>query len=607
MALLNEERSDLIVLTVYTIVVGLLALVVPLAVQSMVNIIAARAATQPVVVLAALVLIGLLIVGALYLMQLSLVEVMQQRIFARSALRIAKRLIHSKASALEETYGPELVNRFFDVLTIQKTISKLLLDGLAAALSALVGLVLMAFYSPILLGFDIFLLAFAGFVIFVLGIRGLRTSIAESAEKYHVAGWLEELARCQISFKMHGSPSFLMRRTDDLVIAYIDERRSHFRVTFRQAAGNQIFQAVANAGILIIGGLLVINNQITLGQLVAAEIIVVQVLKSLDKLIRQAEVVFDLLTGLDKTGYLTDLPIEREGGKALPQNPEGGVSVLCRDLRFRYGAGDEVLLGLNMRLQPGERVSLVGASGAGKSTLALLLCGLIEPTHGIAEINGVDIREVDLVSLRRSVALVSYSEEVFEGTIDENVTLGRDWITNEMVRWALDMVELTDDIARMPDGVRTRLVAGGKNLSRGQLQRLLIARAIADRPQLLILDEALTGIDERIALRILKNIFAPQHTWTIIDISHEPVVVMQTAQVHVLADGRIVESGSIEELTSKDNGEFVHLFPHLTVQIRSGGFQLELMAQVMQNSIERNGVHDNPARQHPRLQPEGGA
>jgi ATP-binding cassette subfamily B protein len=575
MSLLREERSDLWVLLAYTIVVGLLALAVPLAAQSLVNIIAARSATQPVVVLAGLVLVGLLIAGGLFLTQLTIVEVMQQRIFARSALRIANRLIRAHSSALSSTYGPELVNRFFDVLTIQKTISKLLLDGLAAALSTLVGLVLMAFYSPLLLGFDLFLLAFAAFIIFVLGIRGLRTSIEESAEKYHVAGWLEELARCQISFKMNASPKFLNRRTDELVVSYIQKRRNHFRVTFRQSAGNQVFQAVANAGILIVGGTLVINNQITLGQLVAAEIIVVQVLKSLDKLIRQAEVVFDLLTGLDKTGYLTDLPVERVGGKLLPLNPEGGVSVTCRDVRFRYPSGDEVLMGLNLKLYPGERISLVGASGAGKSTLASLFCGLEEPSHGIVEINGMDVREVDLTSLRRTIALVNYSNEVFEGTIEENIVLGREWLTHEDVRWALEMANLTDDIARMPDGIRTALVPGGKNLSRGQMQRLLIARAIVAHPQLLILDEAFTGIDERIALRILQNIFAPEHRWTIIDISHEPVVVTQTEMIHVLADGRIVESGSLQELSRNTDGEFCHLFPHLSVQLRAGAFQYD--------------------------------
>jgi ABC-type bacteriocin/lantibiotic exporter with double-glycine peptidase domain len=602
-ALLREERTDLIVLTCYTIIVGVLALAVPLAMQSLVNIIAARAATQPLIVLGFLVLVGLLAAGILNLLELSLVETMQQRIFARSALRMAQRMIRANSVALEATYGPELANRFFDVLTIQKSLAKLLLDGLAAFLSALVGLILMAVYSPILLGFDLFLLAFAAFVIFVLGIKGLRTSIAESAEKYKVASWLEELARCQVSFKMNGASNFLVRRADDLIVGYLRERRNHFRVTFRQAAGNQVFQAVANAGILILGGLLVINNEITLGQLVAAELIVVQVLKALDKLIQQAEVVYDLLTGLNKTGYLTDLETERAGGTPVPSSASGGISVVCKDVRFRYASGgDEVLMGLNLTVRPGERISLVGASGAGKSTLAGLLCGLMEPTHGLVEVGGVDVRDADLDSLRRQVALVGYSTEIFEGTIEENVMVGRPWVTHEDARWALDMAQMTDDIARMAKGTKTPLISGGKNLSRGQVQRVLIARAIADRPQLLILDEAFTGIDERLAIRILRTIFSPEQKWTIIDISHDPFVVMQTQTVHVLADGRIVETGSVEELARNEEGELSLLFPHLTEQIRTGGYNCNL-AQAAVSAPDVPGPGDAPAPYRPSDRP----
>lgn len=566
--LLWEDRSDLTVLVSYTVLTGLLALATPLAVQALVNSIAAGFSLQPLVVLTLLVLLGLLLAGGLFLLQLSLVETLQQRLFARLGLRMAQRLVRAKASALEGRYGPELVNRFFDVLTIQKTLSKLLLDGVAAGLQAMVGLVLMAFYSPLLLGFDVLVLASLAFVVFALGVNGLRTSLAESNEKYRVAGWLEELARCQTSFKMNGAPVFLLKRADSYIVRYIAERRRHFRVTFRQEFGNQVLTAFATAGVLGIGGYLVINSQITLGQLVAAQLIVGQVLKGTSKLIRQAEVVFDLLTGLDKTGYITDLDTERAGGRPLPALPSGGTEVVVRDVRFAYpDTAGEVLMGLNLTLTPGEHVSLVGASGAGKSTLAALLCGLEEPSHGSVEINDLDIRAVDLADLRRYVTLVGYNNEVFEGTIEENITVGRPFVTHRDVRWAVEMAGLADDVALMPKGLLTPLVPGGKNLSRGQLQRLLIARALAGRPQLLILDEAFTGIDERTTLKILDNVFAPEHSWTIIDISHDPGVVMRSARVHVLADGRIVESGAPAELARKESGEFAQLFPYLAQQI----------------------------------------
>ena len=558
----TEERGDLAVLIVYTVVAGLLSLAVPLAAQALVNTVAANVLLQPLTVLAGLVLAGLLLAGVLQLLKLSLVERLQQRIFARTALRMAQRLLRVRGAAFHNEYAPELVNRFFDILTIQKSLSKLLLDGFAATLQAFVGLVLLGIYSPYLLGLDLFILLFVLFLVGVLGVGGLRTSIAESREKYRVAGWLEDLARCQTGLKMHGASDYLLTRADDAIIGYIRAREGHFRVNFRQALGSYIFQALASTAVLALGGWLVINRNLTLGQLVAAQIIVVSVLAALEKLVRQADQVFDLLTGLDKTGHVTDLPVEREGGLPLASAP-GGVAVECHKVRFGYNEGQTVLTGLDLTLAPGERVSLVGASGAGKSTVAALLCGLEEPFHGTILVGGVEVREADLRDLRRVVSLAGYNNEIFDGTVAENIVVGREFVSPEDVRWAVEMAQLTDDISALPGGTQTPLVSGGQNLSRGQIQRLLLARAFAGRPSLLVFDEAFTGIDERTTLKILDSVFASDQGWGILNISHDAETVLRTDRVHVLMEGRIVESGVPRTLARKDGSAFAALFPHL--------------------------------------------
>ncbi len=561
-----QDKGDLIALFIYTVVTGLLALVVPVATQSLVNTIAQRIFVQNLVVLTAMVLFFTLFTAVLRLMQLSLVELLQQRIFARTAIQLAGHLPRIKNSAIQGEYAPELVNRFFDVLTIQKTTAKLLLDGLAAFLQTCVGLVLLAFYSPLLLGFDFFILVFIGFVCFVLGYRGLRTSIDESIQKYKVAGWLEELARCHISLKMDGSVDMAVERADNLVTGYIKARRGHFRVTFRQAFGNYFFQAIATTATLGAGGWLVIQGNLTLGQLVASELIILSVVSALDKLISQSEQFYDLLTGLDKVGHLTDMPTERRGGQMMPSR-ETGVTILCRGVRFSYVPGSEVLSDLNFSLSAGDRVSLVGASGAGKSTLAALLCGLEEPHFGTIELNGIDVRQVDLQSLRNVVALVGDINEVVEGTVEENIRFGRTSPTSEDIRWAIEVAQLTEDIARMPLGINTPIVSAGRNISRGQMQRLLIARALVERPQLLILDEAFTGIDERTKIKILDAIYDPQNHWTIIDISHDAEVVLRSGAVQVLSEGNIVETNTPANLAQQPNSAFAKLFPDLCAQI----------------------------------------
>lgn len=363
---------------------------------------------------------------------------------------------------------------------------------------------------------------------------------------------------------MSSIPAYPIERADTLVIDYVKMRREHFRVVFRQALGTYFFQALASAGVLAIGGWLVINRELTLGQVVAAEIVVVGALDGLEKIVRLLESGYDLLTSLDKVGHVTDMPVERLRGRDLPF-AVGGVSVECRKLRFSYDGRTDVLSNLDLSVQPGEHVSLVGKSGVGKSTLAMLLCGLHEPAHGLVQINGMDVRDASLNSLRRIVGMVSDTNEIFAGTVEENILLGRQYISHEDLQWALEFSRLTEDLALMPEGLQTTLVTEGRNLSRGQIQRMLIARAIVSRPQLLILDEGFTGIDEKDKLVILDELYNPQYTWTIIDISHDPEVVIRSKKVHVMANGQIVETGSPQDLMGIRDCEFTRLFPSLFI------------------------------------------
>ncbi|OYT71609.1 MAG: ABC transporter [Chloracidobacterium sp. CP2_5A] len=564
--LLALDSRDLLAILAYTTVAGLFSLAVPITVQVLVNTIAQGQSLQQLVVLASLVLFFLSFAGILRLFQLVLLERLQQRIFVRVSINLGNRLPRLQLGALTGEYAPEMVNRFFDVVNIQKAFAKLALDGLDALLKIFVGLLLLAFYSPILLGFDLVVVMAGLFIVFVLGINGLRTSILESKKKYKVAAWLEELARCHVSFKMSGTLDFLSERTDALSVAYLKARRSHFAVLFRQAVGNYFFYALASAGILAIGGWLVINRQITIGQLVAAEIVVFSVLAGLDKVISQIEHVYDLLTALDKVGHVEDLPIERTTGSEIPVREEG-AAVLCRNVRFSYRPGVEVLSGVDLSVKPGDWVSIVGLSGAGKSTLVALICGLLEPSHGTVEVNDVNVRDANLDALRLVVGLVGDQEEIFEGSIEDNIRVGADWLTHEDIRWAIDLVQLTDEIAALPQGLQTPLVSGGYNLSCGQVQRLLLARTIARRPKLLILDEAFRGIDERSKVKILDAIYDRAHRWTIIDISHDSEVVIRSSIIHVLDKGVIAESGSPEELSWRRGGAFASLFPEVSRQL----------------------------------------
>lgn len=561
--LLLEERKDLIALCLYVALGGLLSLAVPLAAQALVNTIAAGVFLQPLFVLTTVVFVCLILAGIMRLLKLTLLERLQKRVFARVAVRVAAHLPRVEHSAFLTKYAPQLVNRFFDVLTIQKTISKILMDGPTAVLQVAIGLTLLAFYSPYLLAFDAFIILFLVFCVFVLGINGLRTSINESYKKYHVAEWLEEIGRCQINFKTYGRMPFIVGRTDDLVMEYIEARRAHFRVIFRQAVAHYLFRAVASAGVLAVGGWLVINRELTLGQLVAANLIVVSVVAAIEKLLGLLESGYDLLTALDKVGYLTDLPVESDDTRRTLLKREQGASIVCRNMQFSYfDDAPPVLANLDLTVKPGERISIVGKSGAGKSTLATILCGLLEPVHGAVLLDKMDIRDINREDLRETVALVGSHSEVFEGTIEENILIGRNFSHDELMS-ALATAQLSDELTVFPRGIKTKVISEGRNLSSGQIQRLLIARAIIGRPRLLILDEAFASIDEQDKLQILDHLFAPEQTWTIIDISHDPEVVLRASTIYVLADGRIIESTTPEQIKHSEQTAFCRLFPTL--------------------------------------------
>lgn len=562
-----EDKRDLTILVVYTVFTGILSLVIPLGSQALVNTIAAGMFLQPLAVLTFLVLLGLLFSGLLKVLQLILVETIQQRLFAKIALRLAYHVPRIKQGALKEEYAPELVNRFFDTIIIQKAWAKLLLDVPSSVLQIVAGLALMAVYSPYLFAFEIFLLL-AVFGIGLLGAGGLKTSIQESTEKYRVAHWLEELGRCHVSFKMNGLPDFLNKRLDENVVEYVNSRRKHFIVILRQVSGSYLLQAIANVGILAIGGWLVINQQLSLGQLVAAELVILIVLSAMEKLINRVDVFYDLLTSLEKIGHIIDMPIERTDGVQF-ERLGNGAEIECQNVSFAYTDATQVLSDFNLNIASGEKVSLIGRSGAGKTTVAYLLCGLHEPKSGRIVINNADVRDLELNNFRKNVALVSNSNEIFEGTIEDNIRLGRTHISHKDLHWAIDLVDLNEDLSRLPEGLQTRLVSEGQNLSLGQRLRILIARAILERPELLVLDEAFIGTDERTKLKIIAKLFDPELPWTIFNISHDAEVVIQADKIFVLKDGKVVESGKARELAKDKESAFSNIFPELTRQIKA--------------------------------------
>jgi len=519
--LLKPERRDIVAVVVFAVAVAVLSLATPIAVESLVNTVAFGILLWPVVIIAGILMTCLGLAAAIRAVQVYVVECVQRRLFVRVVADYAHRLPRVRLEAFDQRYGPELANRFFDVLNLQKSLAFLLLDGVALVVTAVVGMIVLAFYHPFLLGFDILLLLLIAFTLFVLGWGGVRTSLHESHAKYDVAAWLQELLRCLRAFKFAGGRQLALEKADHLAGQYVTARREHFRVVWRQTVFALGLQVVVSTALLGLGGYLVINRQLTLGQLVAAELIVALIVASVAKLGKYAETYYDLMSGAEKLGLLTDLPLEREGGEALT---DGGSGIAVRVNGVDRVAHRTLPTPADWHVAAGERVAVVGPPGSGKTTLFEMLCGLREPGHGIVEMDGIDLRGLSLERMREQVVLVEGSG-IFTGTIAENVRVGRTHLSPGDVREVLRVVGLLGAVQNLPRELDTPLTPDGGPLSASQALRLGIARALVGRPRLLILDGVLDALDPRDCPDLLPRLFDRSAPWTLLVASTNPAVV----------------------------------------------------------------------------------
>jgi putative ABC transport system ATP-binding protein len=518
-ALIHLERADLAVVMVYAVGIGALSLVSPIAVQALVNTVAFGSVLQPLFVLTLVLVAGLSFAAALKAFASFVVEVLQQRLFVRAVADVARRLPRvdlgdHKIGDHGAAHGPELVNRFFDVVTVQKASATLLLDGVSVALQAVVGMVLLAFYHPLLLAFDVALLIALAAIVMIPLRAAIGSSLHESSCKYETVAWLEEVARNPVLFKSEAGMRHAVSRAELLARGYLAARRAHFARLVRQLIGGLGLQVIAGAALLGVGGLLVLERQLTLGQLVAAELVVTAVSASFATLGKHLEKFYDLLSALEKLGKLIDLPLEPVGGAREFSN--GPARVLVRGALPGRG---------NLEITAGERVLLTGGCGAGKSELLDFCFGLRRPAQGQIEVDGVDLRMADLPALRDQVALVRPGD-LFHASILDNLRLGAPQASLTTLRVALSLVDLADAIGALPDGLETVLAPTGAPLSGAQARRLVLARALAAQPRLLLIDGLLDGLklarDQHEAL--LEHIFAADAPWTVLVVSDDPRV-----------------------------------------------------------------------------------
>jgi ABC-type bacteriocin/lantibiotic exporter with double-glycine peptidase domain len=544
----------------YAVVAGLINLSLPLGIQAIIGQIAGGAISAAWGVLVLFVIVGALLTGVLRLMQLSIMEYMQQRIFTASAVEFAVRIPRLNLELLRREYLPELANRFFDTLTLQKGLPKILMDGSTAVLQIIFSLLLLSFYHSTFVLFSMLLIGILAILFYWTGPKGIQTSLKESKYKYRLAYWLEEIGRVAPTFKLAGETRFPLLRADALTVDYLDAREKHWRILVTQFVSSIVFRVLVLAGFLILGSILVMDNQLNIGQFVASEILVLFVIESVEKLILLHETGYDVLTATEKLGQVSDLPIEREDGVRVEEFcTDKPLAVEFRNLSYQYEDSNEpVLRNINLNIKAGERVAIAGYNGSGKSTLLQVLSVGKRDFTGSLLFNGLPKQNLHLRSLREQIGDYSSQEEVFKGTIRENIDLGNENIPLQRVLQVAESVSLSSFIRQLPKGIDTELLPGGKNIPRSIVTKILVARAIAARPRLLSLEEPLGNLNLRDRLRMAHLLTDDNRPWTLVTVTSDPMLASLCDRVVVLREGSIIFEGTFEEVQKTEH--FQRLF-----------------------------------------------
>lgn len=537
--LLALDRKDVYQIFFYAIFSGLISLSLPLGIQAIVNFIQSGRVSASWIVLIMLVVFGVALVGILSLMQLRITENLQQKIFVRSSFDFAARLPKIKFEALYNAYPPELANRFFDTMAIQKGTSKLLIDFSAALLQIAFGIILLSLYHPYFIVFGVILFFLLYFIFKFSYNSGLETSLKESKFKYKVASWLQEMARNNFSFKKELNFNYALQKNDNLIADYLKYRENHFNIIKRQFTQLIVFKIIITASLLSIGGYLVLNQKMNIGQFVAAEIIILLVINSVEKIILGLETFYDVLTSIEKIGQVTDLELE--------QDTEGETSSCLTDivletenLSYKFpNNSDAVLKSISLQIHQGEKIIIEGQNGSGKTTLIRILSGLMQPTTGSFYINDETFRKIDLKQYRSQIGTIIHGETPFEGTIMENITFNDPFITNEDLKWAIESVQLSSSIKSLPQGLDTKIFPEGRQLSSSNAQKLLLARSIIHKPRILLYEDPTDLMDEKVANEIIDFITSDKNKWTVIVSSKNPYWKTKCTRQITMQNGKI--------------------------------------------------------------------
>lgn len=475
--ILGPDRALFGVAIVYGVGISLLSLATPISVQMLINSVANTALPAPLFTLAGVLFVLLMLSVLMSAFRTHLLELFRQRFFARQVAEITLRAVHARNPFFQDARTADLFNRYFEVMNIQKAVPSLLIGLFTILLQSAVGFVVTSLYHPIFLAFNLVFITVA-WLIWQLWARGAMTSaVALSHVKYDMAHWLESIAGSNGFYKSDRHIGFAIEKSEAMTARYLSAYRRHFRFSFTQAVAFLTLYALASAGLLALGGWLVIQGQLSIGQLVAAELILSSIFYGTSQLGPYLDTFYDLVAAVEELALLRDIPQE-EGGRGGGIAPDRPGDLVLSDVRV----GD---LRLDLRIPLGARL-VAHADADIQRHLALLLKRHERPDSGFITLDGADLSTIDPNRLRADVMVLDRVATV-EATIFDYLDLASPDDTAAKIMTAVRLVGLDRRIGRLPDGIQTVLSATGWPLAAADLMRLKLASAWLRQPRILVL------------------------------------------------------------------------------------------------------------------------
>jgi ABC-type bacteriocin/lantibiotic exporter with double-glycine peptidase domain len=499
-ALIQDHKKEITSIYLFSILGGIVNLSLPLGVQTIIGLVMGATMVTSIYVLIFLVVLGVFLMGLFQINQMKIIESIQQKIFAHYAYLFADKIPQLDLKQMDKYFIPEKVNRFFDTLNIQKGFAKLLLDIPVATVQIVFGIILLSLYHPLFIILGLILLLLLGLILYYTSQKGIETSIEESNYKYGVAGFFGEIARTIKTFKFSQGSDLNLIRTDENVMGYLGARTKHFHVLLFQYKSLLFFKVALTTLMLTLGSYLLVNQQLNVGEFVAAEIVIMLVIGAVEKLIISLDSAYDVITGLEKLGSVTDSPMEKSGD--LDLTTRVGLEIEMKNFTFEFEAGKPALDSIDLHIASGEKIQLVGQEGSGKSLLMRILTGNYIDFRGTLLINKVPIKNYSLASLRKHTGILLQDQEIFWGTVYENIGLGKAEITPSIILDTAKELGMSDFLNHFPLGFDSYLEPIGKKTPQTIVKKILLLRALCGDKRLLLLENPWYGLDAELAEKL---------------------------------------------------------------------------------------------------------